>query len=89
MPQISKFYGLIIYMYYFDNIKHHVPHIHVHFQSQSCVLSISTNRILSGSIPIQKRRLVEAWMIIHEKELKENWEKAIKGETISPISPLS
>ncbi len=76
-------------MYYFDNIKHHVPHIHVQFQSQSCVMSISTNRILSGNIPIQKRRLVEAWMIIHEKELHENWEKAIKGETISPISPLS
>jgi hypothetical protein len=52
-------------------------------------MSISTNRILSGNIPTQKRKLVEAWMIIHEKELKENWEKAIKGETISPISPLS
>jgi hypothetical protein len=52
-------------------------------------MSISTKRVLSGRIPSNRRKLVEAWMIIHERELNENWERAIKGETISSISPLS
>ena len=58
-PQLSKFYVLIIYMYYFDNIKHHVPHILVHYQNQSCVMSIATQRVLSGSIPSNRRKLGE------------------------------
>ncbi|WP_422138323.1 DUF4160 domain-containing protein [Endozoicomonas sp. ALC020] len=31
MPTISMFYGLIVRMYYFDNQKHNMPHIHVFY----------------------------------------------------------
>ena len=89
MPLISSFHGILIYMYYFDNIQHQSPHIHVHYQEKSCVIGIIDHQIINGKIPNQKLRLVLTWMTLHQSELEENWKKAINGKNILPISPLS
>ena len=46
MPVISMFYGIIVLMYYFDNKKHHLPHIHVQYAEQEVVLSIPNGEVL-------------------------------------------
>lgn len=88
MPTISMFYGIIIRMYYFDNQQHSTPHIHVHFQDDSMIVEIPSGQILEGNIPINKKKLVDAWVVIHQDELMADWELAISGESVFKIDPL-
>ena len=46
MPAISMFYGLIIYLYFYDNKRHNIPHIHVEYQGKEVVISIMDGSIL-------------------------------------------
>jgi len=52
MPAISMFYGIIIYMYYFDNKQHKLPHIHAKYQSDEAIVSIPEGNLLEGNIPV-------------------------------------
>jgi hypothetical protein len=88
MAIISMFYGIIISMYYFDNKQHKVPHIHVKYQGEEAVFSIPNGEIIEGNMKSNKRKLVEAWILIHEDELMADWELAINGEEIFKIDPL-
>ena len=74
MPTISMFYGLIIRMYYFDNQQHNKPHIHVHFQECSAVISIPDGDVLEGKLPRSKQKLVDAWIEIHQEDLMADWQ---------------
>jgi len=82
------FYGLIVSMYYLNNKKHHLPHIHVKYQNQEAVFSIESGEILEGELPPNKRKLVEAWIEIHKEDLFANWSLAIAGQTLFTIEPL-
>ena len=82
------FYGIIVMMYYFDNKQHHLPHIHIKYQDDEAVFSLANSSLMEGSIPNNKRKLVEAWIEIHHDELMANWQLAINGEKIFAIDPL-
>ena len=88
MPAISMFYGVIIYLYYFDNKQHKLPHIHAKFQSDEAVISIPEGNILEGELPINKMKLVQAWIEIHKEELLADWELAKNGEQVFKIDGL-
>lgn len=88
MPAISMFYGIIIYMFFFDNKKHQKPHIHAHYAEESGVIGIEDGEILSGSLPKKKMKLVQAWIEIHREELMADWKLAIEGQSIFQIEPL-
>jgi hypothetical protein len=88
MAIISMFYGIIISMYYLDNRQHHLPHIHVKYQDEEAVISIIDGEILEGFLKINKMKLVQAWIEIHNDELLADWDLAIKGESIFKIDPL-
>lgn len=81
------FYGIIIYMYWEINGKHKMPHIHATYQGQKIVISLD-GTVLEGELPTKKLRMVQAWMDIHEEELKANWELAQEGQTLFRIEPL-
>ncbi len=88
MAIIAMFYIIIVSMYYLDNRRHHLPHIHVKYQEQEAVLSIPDGNILEDSIKSNKMKLVQAWIEIHKEELMADWELASTGETIFKIDPL-
>ena len=88
MPVISMFYGVIILMYYFDNKKHHRPHIHVKYQDEEVIVSIPDGTVLEGKLRSSKLKLVLAWIEIHQDELMANWELAVSGEQVFKIDPL-
>jgi hypothetical protein len=88
MAVISMFYGLIVSMYYLDNKRHHLPHIHVNYQEREAVFSIESGIILEGELPVNKRKLVEAWIEIHKEELMADWTLAIEGQKLFTIEPL-
>ena len=69
MPVISMFYGVIVLMYYFDNKKHHLPHIHAQYGEEEAVISIPEGSVIEGSLRTAKLKLVQAWIEIHRDEL--------------------
>ena len=88
MPVISMFYGILIQMYFYDNNKHHLPHIHVSYQDDEAVFSIEKAEMIEGKLPNAKRKMVEAWMEIHKEDLMADWALATKGQPLFRIEPL-
>ncbi len=70
MPEISRFYGIIIYMF-FNN--HNPPHFKVKYSEFEANILIENGSILNGDLPISKLKLVAAWAEIHKEELLEMW----------------
>ena len=84
MPTISMFYGIIIRMYYDDQ---NPPHFHAFYNEFEATLTFD-GKILDGAFPKNQLKLIEAWCIIHTKELEANW-ILVKGcEKPYNINPL-
>jgi hypothetical protein len=88
MPVISMFYGLIVSMFFVDRKRHKLPHVHVRYQDEEAVFSIPQGRLLEGSLPKAKVRLVQAWIEIHREELMADWSLAVEGQPVFKIDPL-
>ena len=80
MPVISMFYGVIVLMYYFDNKKHHLPHIHAQYGEEEAVISIPEGSVIEGSLRTAKLKLVQAWIEIHRDELMADWQLAVSRQ---------
>jgi len=88
VPEISRFYGIIIRIFTETGERHHIPHIHVYYQDKKAVYGIDPIELLVGELPRRQQRLVEAWMELYQSELLENWSLALAGEPINKIAPL-
>lgn len=88
MPTISMFYGIVIYLYFYDDERHNTPHIHAKYQGRDAAFSILDGNQLAGDLPLAKARLVQAWIEIHREALLADWELAVNGEKPFPIEPL-
>ena len=71
MPEISRFFGLIIYMFYND---HNPPHFKAKYNEFEANILIENGSILSGDLPLSKFKLIQAWTEIHREELLEMWD---------------
>ena len=85
MPEISRFLGIIITMYYND---HSPPHFHVRYNQQKAIIDIKNLAILRGQLSPRILGLVIEWAAIHQQELKQNWQLARLNEPLQPILPL-
>ncbi len=75
-------------MYFYDNKRHHLPHIHVRHGADNAVIEIPGGEVNEGTLKRTQMRLVQAWIEIHREELMQNWELAIEGEEVARIEPL-
>lgn len=89
MPELSRFYGIIVRMFAEAGGPHHVPHFHAYWQEQVAVVGIDPVRLLAGALPTRQRRLVEAWAELHQDELRDDWDRLQRGELPRPIAPLT
>jgi hypothetical protein len=85
---MSMFYGIVVSMYFVDNKRHNLPHIHIRYQDSEAVGSIPEGDLLEGSLPPGKMRLVTARVEIHRDELMADWELAVSGQQPYKIEPL-
>ena len=85
MPEISRFYGLIIAMFYND---HAPPHFHVRYGSHRASVVIAPPALLSGSLPPRALGLVVEWASLHRDELLADWERARTQQQLLPVEPL-
>ena len=88
MPAISMFYGIIVYMYFMENKRHKLPHVHAKYQDDEVIVAIPDGEILEGKIPKAKMKLLQAWAELHKDELMANWELAVSGQQPYKIEPL-
>jgi hypothetical protein len=88
MPVISMFYGLIVSMYYLDTKQHKLPHIHVKYGENEGVYQIPEGTLLEGNLPLNKEKLLLAWIEIHKEDLMSNWRLAVTGVKVFRIDPL-
>jgi hypothetical protein len=85
MPEISRFYGIVIKMFFAD---HNPPHFHVQYNDFAVIIEIDTLSIIQGKLPPRALGLTMEWASIHQKELKEFWNAASRMEPIGKIKPL-
>jgi hypothetical protein len=87
MPELSRFYNIVVKMLFSDNSQHHKPHVHVFYNEFEASIGID-GELLSGSLPVKQLKLVSAWLAIHEDELYAAWNKAVRNEHFDKIEPL-
>lgn len=88
MPELSRFFGIIIRMFVEVGDPHHLPHFHAYYQDQAAVFAVDTLECLGGSLPKAQQRLVEAWTEIHRSELLQDWALLQSGRPPVKIEPL-
>ena len=85
MPSISRFFGIVIYMYWRDHLP---PHFHAEYGDFEAQIDIETLEVQHGSLPRRAKALVLEWADEHRAELRENWQKSRNQEPLLPIAPL-
>jgi hypothetical protein len=85
VPCVSRFYGILIYLYGND---HNPPHFHAKYAGQDVAVEIASLEVLFGRLPTRAMRLVHEWAALHQLELMENWQRLQSGREAIQIEPL-
>jgi hypothetical protein len=85
MPEICRFYGVIIYIYYND---HQPPHFHAVYGEHEALIAIDTLTLFAGYLPPRALGLVIEWASLHQKELDNVWKQAMNHQKLDKIEPL-
>ena len=83
MPVLSRFYGIIIRMY-FQQAEHNPPHIHALDGDDMAEIIIQTGEVLEGHLPPKALAMVREWVTINQSELLHMWET----QEFMPLPPL-
>ena len=84
MPEISRFYGIAIFMNYNDHLP---PHFHAKYQGYEVTVSIEEEEV-TGKMPKRTLNLVFDWLDKNRDELLENWELARSHKKLNTLKPL-
>ncbi|HEY2955502.1 MAG TPA: DUF4160 domain-containing protein [Candidatus Eisenbacteria bacterium] len=85
MPEVSRFFGIVISMYFDD---HWPPHFHARYGESDAVIAIESLGTLRGALPGRARDLVVEWATEHRDELMANWARARDRKPLRKIAPL-
>ncbi len=87
MPRISEFFGLAVYMYWYDTQKHKLPHFHVRYQGAEATFDLNGN-VLEGDLGRRAHGLIGEWCKERKSEIQEAWTAAINGKELPWVLPL-
>ena len=79
MPEISRFFGIVIGMFHDD---HPPPHFHVYYAEERAIIEIDTMRIIQGRLSLRIYRRIAEWGHRHRAELRENWRRGEAHEAL-------
>lgn len=85
MPEISRFFGIVIRMFYDE---HAPPHFHAAYGAEEATVELQSLAVTAGRLPPRVLGLVVEWASAHRAELLEDWYRARRGEPLRPIDPL-
>ena len=87
MPEIARFYGIIIRLFY-ETGRHQLPHFHAVFGDHVASYTIEPPALLAGTMPRRQHHLILAWAELHMEELNENWRLAEQQLPLKKIEGL-
>ncbi len=85
MPEICRFYGIVIKMYFDD---HAPPHFHAEYAEHEVRIDIQSLAVISGRLPPRAMGLVAEWASLHQPELRTLWKSAKKLKPLRRLDPL-
>lgn len=85
MPEVSRFYGIVIRMYFRE---HGPAHFHAEYGGAEAVVGIEDLAVMRGSLPPRALGFVVEWAALHQAELQTAWERARRHEPPGRIAPL-
>ncbi len=85
MPQISAFYGIVIYMYYRD---HPPPHFHAIYAGAEVEVAIDPPSVMNGMLPPRALAMVMEWAELRQKDLLRVWNQARASKPLDRVKPL-
>jgi hypothetical protein len=85
MPEISRFFGVVIRMFYND---HAPPHFHAEYGEHEALIEIDTLAVNQGELPRRVHAFVLEWASQHRDELRADWELARTRQPLVPVAPL-
>jgi len=85
LPEISRFFGIVIAMFYKE---HEPPHFHARYADQRAIIGIESLVVLQGSLSPRVLGMVMEWGALHRGELMENWQRARTLQPLESIAPL-
>jgi len=85
MPEISRFFGIVIKMFFDD---HSPPHFHAFYGEDQALIDIRHLSSFAGGLPPRALGLVIEWATLHQQELLDNWHRAEGQEPLEKIEPL-
>ncbi len=85
MPEVSRFYGIVVRIFYND---HPPPHVHVQYGEYKAVIRIEFPTLIAGRLPGRALGLVMEWTVLRQEELRRAWQQAEMMEPTDPIPPL-
>lgn len=85
MPEVARFYGIIITMYFDEQ---HQPHFHARYADFKAAFSIDPPALYAGAMPRRQQNMILGWAEIHQRELQENWRRAENSEPLLKIEGL-
>lgn len=85
MPEVSRFFGIVVRMYVDD---HHPPHFHARHAGREIAVGINDLAVLRGRLSPRAHALVVEWATIHQAELQADWDLAVAGLPLRRIEPL-
>ena len=84
MPEVSRFYGIVITINYDEHLP---PHFHARYAEWRAAVLLSGD-VLAGHLPRRALALVRAWAVLHQQELAMDWQRAQENRPLLPIPPL-
>jgi phosphomannomutase len=85
MPEISRFFGIVIQMYYDE---HAPPHFHALYSGDEAQVTIDPIQLWRGELPARALSLVIEWAALHQRELMDNWNLARQDQKPRKVQPL-
>ncbi len=85
MPELSRFFGIVIRMYPNDHLP---PHFHAVYGEFEALIEIDTLAVYRGAVPRRVLALVLEWSVLHREELRQDWNLARGGQALLAIEPL-
>ncbi|MBI2528708.1 MAG: DUF4160 domain-containing protein [Candidatus Rokubacteria bacterium] len=85
MPEICRFFGIVITMFYND---HNPPHFHARYGGQRALVAIDSLTVLEGRLSPRVLGLVTEWAALHQEDLRDDWRLARQQAPLQAIAPL-
>ena len=86
MPELSRFYGVVVQMYFGD---HPPPHFHARYAGYTAKIEIDTLAVIEGNLPARALGLVIEWAALHQAELRDAFDNAANMRRPGKIEPLA